>query len=114
MSRASRRKATQAWLERSQRIGQLRATATSQQRVLAATMDGERRGLSRFDAAVEAIARETKQPIEDVRRWLGRQVEKRRAQLPAIPSREPERAPTWLERMWLMLLSTLGLAEKAS
>ena len=50
--------------------GKVRAARAAQQRVLARMAELELAGVHRIEAAAQAMAEETKQPIEKAREWL--------------------------------------------
>lgn len=50
--------------------GKARAAKASQQRVLARMAELELTGVHRIEAAAQAMAEETKQPVEKAREWL--------------------------------------------
>lgn len=50
--------------------GKARAQAAAQKRVLARMAELELQGVHRLEAAAQAMAEETKQPIEKAREWL--------------------------------------------
>lgn len=63
-------------LLRLQAAGQQRATEKAKLRVMGAVYLQTEAGVSKFDAACNAIAAETGRPLEEVRAWLATQVKK--------------------------------------